>query len=64
MFVSLIVQRIWPGGDAYEAVPCREARSSLINTRLVVVLCSTVIAPPRLVTIPLPVYTVPPQQKR
>jgi hypothetical protein len=64
MFVSLIVQMIWPGGDANEAEPCREGRSSLINTRRVAVFCSSVTRPARLVTVPTPVYIVPPQQKR
>ena len=64
MFVSLIVQMTWPGGDDNDAVPCRIARSSLINTLRVVVFCSTVMTPARLVTVPTPVYIVPPQQKR
>jgi hypothetical protein len=36
----------------------------LINTRRVGVFCSTVMTPARLVTVPTPVYIVPPQQKR
>ena len=64
MFVSLIVQRTWPGGDAYEAVPCLVARSTLIITRRVAMMCSIVNVPPWLFTVPFPVYIVPPQQTR
>ena len=64
MFVSRIWQPLEPGGDAYEAVPDFGPRSTLINTRLVPVLCSIVTRLPLTDTVPTPLETAVPQQKR
>ena len=64
MFVSRTWQTMAPGGDAYEAVPSFVPRSTLINTRRVLVLCSSVTRLPLTDTVPVPLETTPPQQNR
>src|SRR4029453_18098611 len=64
MFVSLIWQSITPGGGANDAVPDFGPLSPLINTLRGPVLSCTVIRFPLIVTLPMPLYTVPPQQNR
>ena len=64
MFVSLIWHSITPGGEANDAVPDFTPLSTLINTRRVPALSVTVTRLPLVMTPPVPVYTVPPQQNR
>jgi hypothetical protein len=62
MFVSLIEHTVEPGGDAYEAVPCFSPLSTLIVTRRLVLVCSTVMMLPLIDTFPVPVYEFPPTE--
>ena len=60
---SEIVQIVVPGGDCSEPVPLPPPANFPITLRSGA-LCSSVTVPPFLTTVPVPVYVVPPQQKR
>src|SRR5882672_5671484 len=62
--LSVIVHLVVPGGDCNEADPLNTPSSSVASTRRSTGLCWNVTTSPRLVTTAIPVYVVPPQQKR
>ena len=62
VLLSETVHFVVPGGDCKEADPAWAELSSFISTRRPGLFSSMVIELPFLVTLPVPVYTVPPQQ--
>src|SRR5947209_5041896 len=61
---SVIVQRVVPGGDWNTAEPLKTLRSTVACKRRSAGLCCKVMTEPLVITVPLPVKTVPLQQRR